>query len=100
VPVVGDVAGSVQVPLTGPSNNPITTTTGGAHTHTFERGASSTSAPYYSAGFPGRALEDCGPVCNAVSTATTNAGSHSHGLSGGDLETVPVNASVHYIIKD
>jgi M6 family metalloprotease-like protein len=89
--------GTVQPPATAPPVTPFVTNGGGQHSHSymytknhhkdgtrverFDEGKSDSLFELYPTG------------------GTQSAGQHSHAISGGDTETRPKNAYVHWIIK-
>ncbi|MCL4785194.1 MAG: tail fiber protein [Verrucomicrobia bacterium] len=100
---VGNVVGSDQGDATRRPNSEFTTSTDGAHTHLLERASSGTQIRWGDGGGYSSNAIDAG---DGVSEGTSgvprarSAGSHSHTISGGgDLETRPKNAYVHFIIK-
>lgn len=90
----GNAVGTVQGGATALPNTAITTTSDGAHTHTYLRTNISSSG-----GGNGGLWEPTQSNPNDI-VATSSDGAHTHTLStGGDDETRPVNAYVYYIIK-
>lgn len=93
----GDAVGSVQGDATKRPNTAFTTNTTGNHQHTLHN--------FTSGSGKNRQIQ---PVSNASSSGnlpidgsvTSTVGNHSHSITGGgDSETRPLNAYVHFIIK-
>jgi microcystin-dependent protein len=88
----GDKVGSAQAFATGAPSKGFTTNSTGDHTHSVpnlpnDNSSSAVAGSYQS-------------IWNDGSPDTDAAGDHSHTVtSGGDLETVPINAYTYYIIK-
>lgn len=83
----GDTVGTIQLEATKLPQNKFTIGTNGKHTHS--NGISL-----------GKIIDGWGdkrPFTNKSSTG--ESGDHSHVISGGDKETRPENAYVHWIIK-
>lgn len=78
--------GATRVPVAG-----YTAASGGSHTHSVNHVPTGNSS-YAMAG-------SYQAIWNSGSADTGSAGAHSHGITGGDQETVPVNAYVYYVIK-
>jgi hypothetical protein len=77
---------------TGASVNPIITSTNGAHQHDMYNIPTDTHVIDVVAGVD---LAENNPN----KTATTSNGAHTHAISGGDLESRPINVNVDYIIR-
>jgi microcystin-dependent protein len=87
----GDTVGSVQGDATALPNSAFTTDDPGNHTHTNQVASSTATGTTY----PYRATGNAG-----VTWTSDAAGAHSHIVTaGGDGETRPSNAGVHYIIR-
>lgn len=91
----GDSVGSVQGVATAAPSNPFVTNVAGAHSHQPRSTAGTQPGPTFTS------YSDVQLTNTNVRDIPTNvAGDHSHTVgSGGDRETRPVNAAVHYIIK-
>lgn len=88
---VGDLVGSVQAGATALPVTPYTLSNPGDHTHNFGADISVDGAAHNRV--------SNGNVNAVYGITTSAAGSHTHTLTGGDLETRPVNTSINYIIK-
>jgi phage-related tail fiber protein len=88
----GDAVGSVQSWATGLPSAGFVTSTAGGHAHGVY------GATYLGSG---GAIGTFGPGTpfKLNTTITDTKGDHSHTITGGDNETRPANAYVHYIIK-
>ncbi|MBI5493513.1 MAG: tail fiber protein [Deltaproteobacteria bacterium] len=92
----GDAVGSVQGSATARPVTAFTTSTDGAHTHTYNVSTVDDSNNCCTTTIASQG--DTAAV--AGSPATSNAGNHGHSISGGgDAETRPRNASVAWAIK-
>lgn len=95
----GDRVGSLQERATGMPGNAFATTSDGSHSH-------SLTDAFYAEQWCGGDYVGTGSgdsdndnrLCTR-GIATADAGSHNHAVVGGDSETRPVNAAVHFIIK-
>jgi microcystin-dependent protein len=88
----GNNVGSYQPWATGPSVNPMKTTTKGLHTHQFPNVPNDNSSLAVAGG--GQS------IWNDDSTDSSTDGDHVHSATGGgDAETKPNNISCYYIIK-
>jgi microcystin-dependent protein len=95
----GNAVGSVEGFATGLPVTAFTTTAAGEHSHNFP-----TSSSDIFGGNPGLVLNNQGipqaqVAANDDRRQTRNGGVHTHGLTGGDAETRPINAAVNFIIK-
>ncbi len=91
----GDNIGSLQGYATArPIGSSFSSSSDGAHTHTYTRYGTSVNVDPNS-------ISGVGSVLSSSSTQTTSSsGAHTHTItSGGDSETRPINAYVNYIIK-
>ena len=87
----GNNVGSLQFDATRRPDNPFTTSSAGAHTHTFSMRAD---------GGNDQSQPERGSGSSSGTTTTSSSGAHTHTVSGGgDTETRPRNVYVHYIIK-
>ncbi len=88
----GDKVGSAQGFATGAPVTAFTTNSTGDHTHSVPNLPNDNSSSAVAGGYQS--------IWNDGSPNTDSAGAHSHTVSsGGDLETVPINAYTFYIIK-
>lgn len=87
----GNNVGSVQTDATALPNTAFTTSDPGNHNHGI---ANATTVPTFPAGASWNSAG--GGFGSAIHV---DAGAHTHTLSGGDNETRPENANVHFIIK-
>jgi len=86
-PIVGSAQGYATV-LPGTS---FTAQMTGAHTHSVDH------VPTDNSSYPIAGSYQA--IWNSDDELTANAGAHSHKITGGDAETVPVNAYVYFLIK-
>jgi microcystin-dependent protein len=87
----GPIVGSLQPCATRAPVAGYTATTAGDHTHNVNH------VPTDNSSYPVAGSYQA--IWNSDSADTGTAGAHSHGVTGGDQETVPVNAYVYYLIK-
>ena len=106
----GDMAGSVQATATAqPTSSPFVTSNagvhvhglGGTHTHTIPSVLAVQGTTFGDGnGSPRWASYNGSVVTGSAGTHLhPPAGDHSHSITGGDVETRPINASVNWIIK-
>jgi microcystin-dependent protein len=89
----GDAVGTCQGSATRMPRNPFGTAASGVHSHALQL----YPATWTQTGNP-FSVRGAGPPNTSLAN-TTSAGSHTHPVTGGDLESRPLNASVNYIIK-
>jgi microcystin-dependent protein len=87
----GAVVGSLQACATRKPTAGYTAASTGDHTHNVNHVPNDYSS-YAMAGSEQS-------IWNSGSADTSSAGAHSHDITGGDQETVPVNAYVYYLVK-
>ena len=92
----GPEVGSLQSDSTRLPHTPMTVSTEGAHDHSY-------TDPLIDDGRACKGHECGGGTASEFPRpsggSTSSAGGHVHQISGGDAETRPQNASVHYIIR-
>jgi microcystin-dependent protein len=91
----GDQAGTLQGMATGAPHVAFKADDAGTHTHGDPTWNSHPGAYEIATANRGPGGVDYGPE----SAPTTEGGNHAHTVSGGDKETRPVNAYVHWIIR-
>jgi microcystin-dependent protein len=88
----GAIVGSLEAFATAaPATTGFGAVSAGAHTHTINHIPTGNSSYWIGGSYQAE--------WNSGSANTDAAGAHSHNVTGGDAETVPVNAAVYYLIK-
>lgn len=95
----GNAVGSVEGFATGLPVSAFTTTTAGDHRHMLPTATSDVAGSNPTLGLSNQSVPEAQIAANITRRETTNNGVHTHGLTGGDPETRPVNAAVNFIIK-
>jgi microcystin-dependent protein len=88
---VGPKVGSLEGFATMAPAVSFTAGSSGDHTHTVNHVPTGNSSYAVAGSYQA--------IWNSGTAPTDAAGAHSHNVTGGDLETVPVNAYVYYVIK-
>ena len=86
----GAGVGSVQGTATKAPNSAFSAASGGAHTHGVSTWGASGS---------GAKVTTSGNASQYADATTSSNGAHTHSVTGGDLESRPVNSNTLYIIK-